>query len=249
MGIVRDTFSNDSSLHAQHPNKEYPLRYNHGELRNESKLELAYGLTVHKAQGSDFDTVLFILPKKAPTLSRELLYTGLTRYRERLILLIQEDTSNLYEFSKPATSDIRKRNTAMFETSVRTNEDVPYPENLIHVTTDGTMVRSKSEVIIANLFNEMRIKYEYEKPLSPEGTEGKRWPDFTIEHQNLDGEYYWEHLGMLHVPDYREDWEEKEAWYQEHGLEDRLITSRDTPEGAIDSTEIREKVREEILPD
>ncbi len=46
--------------------------------------ETAYALTVHKAQGSEFDEVLLILPDAAsPVLSRELLYTGITRARGR----------------------------------------------------------------------------------------------------------------------------------------------------------------------
>jgi len=48
----------------------YPRRIAEGEL------ELAYALTVHKSQGSDFDIVFLILPKTASTLSRELLWNA-----------------------------------------------------------------------------------------------------------------------------------------------------------------------------
>jgi exodeoxyribonuclease V alpha subunit len=45
--------------------------------------ETAYALTVHKSQGSEFDRVLLVLPDRdSPVLTRELLYTGLTRARE-----------------------------------------------------------------------------------------------------------------------------------------------------------------------
>ncbi|MBI3879702.1 MAG: exodeoxyribonuclease V subunit alpha [Verrucomicrobia bacterium] len=44
--------------------------------------ETVFAMTVHKSQGSEFDEVLLILPDAAsPVLSRELLYTGLTRAR------------------------------------------------------------------------------------------------------------------------------------------------------------------------
>lgn len=44
--------------------------------------ETAFALTVHKSQGSEFDRVLLILPDRmGPVLTRELLYTGLTRAR------------------------------------------------------------------------------------------------------------------------------------------------------------------------
>jgi exodeoxyribonuclease V alpha subunit len=49
--------------------------------------EGAFALTVHKAQGSEFDDVLLILPKRdARVLTRELLYTAVTRAREKVEL-------------------------------------------------------------------------------------------------------------------------------------------------------------------
>ena len=46
--------------------------------------ETAFALTVHKSQGSEFDEVLLILPERSsPVLTRELVYTGLTRARRR----------------------------------------------------------------------------------------------------------------------------------------------------------------------
>lgn len=45
--------------------------------------ETAFAMTVHKSQGSEFDRLLFILPdRENPLLTRELLYTGITRARE-----------------------------------------------------------------------------------------------------------------------------------------------------------------------
>ncbi|TSE34551.1 exodeoxyribonuclease V subunit alpha [Tepidimonas charontis] len=52
-------------------------------------LQTAFALTVHKAQGSEFDHVWLALPALAdsPLLTRELLYTGITRARQRLTLV------------------------------------------------------------------------------------------------------------------------------------------------------------------
>ena len=70
-------------------------------------LELAYALTIHKAQGSQFGAVFVILPKTSRLLSRELLYTALTRSRERLVLLIEGNDSGIsLELSKPERSDV-----------------------------------------------------------------------------------------------------------------------------------------------
>jgi len=49
--------------------------------------EAAYAMTVHKSQGSEFGRVLFILPDgDSPVLTRELIYTGLTRARSQVEL-------------------------------------------------------------------------------------------------------------------------------------------------------------------
>ena len=45
----------------------------------DAAIELAYAITIHKSQGSDFDTVFVVLPKTGRILSRELIYTALTR--------------------------------------------------------------------------------------------------------------------------------------------------------------------------
>ena len=47
--------------------------------------ETVYAMTVHKSQGSEFDQILLLLPPEGnPLLSRELLYTGITRARQRV---------------------------------------------------------------------------------------------------------------------------------------------------------------------
>ena len=47
----------------------------------------AYAMTVHKSQGSEFDRVLFILPDEdVAVMTRELIYTGLTRARSQVEL-------------------------------------------------------------------------------------------------------------------------------------------------------------------
>lgn len=54
--------------------------------------ETAYALTVHKSQGSEFERLLFILPDKdAPLLTRELLYTAITRARSTVELWCDEN--------------------------------------------------------------------------------------------------------------------------------------------------------------
>ena len=56
-------------------------------------VDTVYAMTVHKSQGSQFDTVAFLLPSPdSRILTRELLYTAVTRARERLILVGPESS-------------------------------------------------------------------------------------------------------------------------------------------------------------
>ena len=55
-------------------------------------VDTVYAMTVHKSQGSQFDVVAFLLPSvDSRVLTRELLYTAVTRARERLVLVGAED--------------------------------------------------------------------------------------------------------------------------------------------------------------
>jgi exodeoxyribonuclease V alpha subunit len=49
--------------------------------------ETAFATTIHKSQGSEFDNVLIVLPAQDnPILTRELLYTGITRARKEIYI-------------------------------------------------------------------------------------------------------------------------------------------------------------------
>jgi exodeoxyribonuclease V alpha subunit len=51
-------------------------------------VETVFAMTVHKSQGSEFEKVLLVMPKakELPLLTRELLYTGITRAKNQLLL-------------------------------------------------------------------------------------------------------------------------------------------------------------------
>lgn len=55
------------------------------------KHDTVYAMTVHKSQGSEFDHCAFILPDyPAPVLTKELIYTGITRAKNKLTLLCND---------------------------------------------------------------------------------------------------------------------------------------------------------------
>ena len=65
------------------------------------EIDTAYAITVHKSQGSEYDSVVVVLPPaQSPLVGRELLYTGVTRARQRL-LLVGDDASVRAAVSSP----------------------------------------------------------------------------------------------------------------------------------------------------
>ena len=82
----------------------------------EDNLELAYAITVHKSQGSEFRRVYFILPKrKKALLSRELFYTGLTRAKEHCTIFVEDDISPFLSLCRREFSQLSKINSSIFE--------------------------------------------------------------------------------------------------------------------------------------
>jgi hypothetical protein len=108
------------------------------------------------------------------------------------------------------------------------------------------MVRSKSEVIVANTLAGLGINYEYEKRLeNPHESNDSIRPDFTIHHNGK--VLYWEHLGMLQRSSYKANWEWRRSWYYKCGFGDSLIISRDGEDGSIDAQTIEAIARSRIL--
>ncbi len=75
-----------------------------------------------------------------------------------------------------------------------------YPEQLIHKSISGNLVRSKSEAIIDMLLFINKIPYRYECALHLGET--TIYPDFTIRHPKTGDIFYWEHFGLMDNPSY-----------------------------------------------
>ena len=74
------------------------------------QLEHAYAITIHKAQGSEFDVVILVVPQSSNMLlTRNLLYTGITRAKKLLIVI---GNKNLVEYMVN-NCDTKKRNTGL----------------------------------------------------------------------------------------------------------------------------------------
>jgi ATP-dependent exoDNAse (exonuclease V) alpha subunit len=184
---------------------------------NNNPLELAYALTVHKAQGSEFGKVFLVIPNPCFLLSREMLYTSLTRQKDKVILLYQGNAFDIKALASPLKSDALKRITNLFVKPELVEVEGQYLEkNLIHQASDGKMLRSKSELLIYQRLIDNNLNPLYEKKLTIKEVE--KLPDFTIENEESGEVYYWEHCGMLFDDEYKQRWEEKYQWYKENDI-------------------------------
>lgn len=203
--------------------KGYTYDFYGSDFREEgdAALELAYALTIHKAQGSQFGLVIVVLPEAHPILSRELIYTALTRHKDRVVVMHQGPRTLLKEFAAPHRSETARRMTNLVSDCrmvevPQVKGSIFLQEGLIYRTSRGLTVRSKSEWLICEEMAASGVAFEYEKPLKLAGQ--TRFPDFTIEDEISGRTYYWEHLGMLDRSDYRAAWERKLAWYRANGV-------------------------------
>jgi exodeoxyribonuclease V alpha subunit len=88
LGIIEDYDVRDKQLLVSYDGAI--VEYGADEL---DELTLSYAVSVHKAQGSEYDIVVVgLLPSHSRMLSRELFYTAITRARKKLILLSDEKT-------------------------------------------------------------------------------------------------------------------------------------------------------------
>lgn len=202
----------------------FTYQYRSGEFDGQESsppLELAYALTVHKTQGSEFGITFVVVPNPCRLLSREMLYTVLTRHKGKVVILHQGDFRELQRFSTDQASEVLGRMTNLFTSSIPVevrvgNRSLFLDSNLIYRTDHGELVRSKSEWIIADKLHAAGIDYQYEQPLVLDGVE--RFPDFTVVDDDSGSTWYWEHNGMLSNNDYRQRWERKLDAYRRQDI-------------------------------
>ena len=187
-------------------------------LKNQDEYELAYCITVHKSQGSEFEHTFVVIPDRSALLSRELVYTALTRSTGKVTLFLQTGTQHDILEGARRRSDIMPRLTSVFSP--------PEDHRGAYEPRKGVFVRSKTEYILFKELEDRGVDFAYEKPREFVVDDGKTIsfrPDFTI---RLGGkECYLEHLGMLDIQEYSEHWKRRRRIYEQNGLGDRLVTT------------------------
>lgn len=199
------------------PEAQYPLK----GIDNDENFDHAYAITVHKAQGSEFEKVFLVIPMKRGLLTKELVYTALTRAKDSVTMFLQSGQETNPLTVAIQNSAILSRNSSLFEPA----EDMKnkyWPSRTVGV-------RSKIEYIIFQHLAEAEEKgllsFKYEEELKVSGGDFTIHPDFTIK---IGSEtYYWEHLGLLDMEQYYNDWQTRLNLYRKLGLYERLITTDD----------------------
>jgi hypothetical protein len=189
--------------------------------------DLAYCITTHKSQGSGFDHTFIILPQKLSLLSRELVYTALTRSRQSATLFVQGDVK--VPFEKSILEKARRRSFIEFR---KTTLMLGAPFRYYSLEPEpGIFVESRIELMIYYSLMEAKKKlgaeqfqftYESMPVVNDQSVPIKT--DFTIHYNGKT--YFWEHLGRLSEKSYARKWKEiKLPTYQKFGMTDRLITT------------------------
>lgn len=112
-GVFNGEFGTIKKINEQEKNikiqfdDEKVVWYQFNELE---QIDLAYAITVHKAQGSEFDVVIMVVGQSAPMLlTRNLLYTGMTRAKKMLIIIGNKNTIDFMI----RNADNKRRNTGL----------------------------------------------------------------------------------------------------------------------------------------
>ncbi|WP_051226794.1 hypothetical protein [Butyrivibrio sp. MC2013] len=115
-------------------------------------------------------------------------------------------------------------------------------------SNDGIRVRSKSELIIANMLEQKGIPYRYEYPLILKGI-GTVRPDFTCLNIRTRKEYIWEHFGMMDNISYANKNIAKIESYELSGYfpGKNMIMTFETSQHAISSNIIKAMIEEYLV--
>ncbi len=106
MGTIREISNNDGEIKIKFEDGKEAI-YSYSDM---DQIEHSFAITVHKSQGSEFGTVVMPIFQAAPMLlTRNLLYTGMTRAKNRLVII-----GNPYTIDFMINNiNIKKRNTGL----------------------------------------------------------------------------------------------------------------------------------------
>ncbi|WP_051207559.1 hypothetical protein [Butyrivibrio sp. AE3006] len=187
--------------------------------------------------------------KLARVIKKEL--KEITKYLE---CIKENDISSIYE----GLSDKRKLLVKPLITSdeeyIKRWKEKPYDPmgfdegSAEYYSDSGIRVRSKSEIIIANMLEKYGVPYKYECPLKL-GKRGIVSPDFTCLNIRTRKEYIWEHFGMMDDENYANKNVAKINSYEESGyqLGKNMIMTFEASQQPINSNIIKNMITSWLL--
>lgn len=168
----------------------------------------------------------YVRVKRVEGLRREI---DRRQYQERMLKKLKRYLEQLHKclrhFQQKAAEVIETCEGELREATRREQEkegdriaaaQKPFGGGYRYRTLRGEYVRSKSEMLIANLLFAMGIPYRYEPRVVLGGREVSG--DFWVRSRLNGKEYYWEHYGMLDNEEYAEQAAEKQRKYRAAGF-------------------------------
>lgn len=159
----------------------------------------------------------------------EEIYESLNEYRKKLVIpWVITDEMYVEQWKKEA-----------YETNLY------YQEEKVYQTKNDELVRSKSEMLLADMYYELGIPYRYEAQLLLK-TGKKKYPDFTLLNPKTREVIYHEHLGLMSNEEYRQSNMEKLNEYRRNGifLGKNLFVTYEGEGSYLNIREIKKMVKE-----
>ena len=127
-------------------------------------------------------------------------------------------------------------------------EPMAINDNIEFVSANGVKVRSKSELIIANMLEKNGVCYRYEYPITLKGL-GTVRPDFFCLNKRTGKEYVWEHFGMMDNIAYANKNINKIQIYEQNGFlaGKNLIMTFESSMYPLNSSTIKSMIEEYLI--
>jgi len=161
----------------------------------------------------------------------EAAYDSLNRYKQELVTSLEDE---------------KAKRIALWNAE-------QYEKMSIDATTEfysnnGIRVRSKSELIIANMLEQYDVPYKYEKPIILKGI-GTVHPDFTCLNTRTHKEIVWEHFGMMDNEAYASKNIVKLNTYNQNGyyIGKNMIASFETSQNPLSSRFVKAMIEEYLI--
>lgn len=233
------------------------LYYYHQHMKIEDEKTCKWTREYIKKEKAELATVL--AEKQYYIMIKPILEKQLQEMKRFIHLFPQNKTEEIYDslceerrnLFVPVNLEVKKIQKAWLDEKYE--QASMYSEHLKYETEQGEVVRSKSELIIANLLyqNKNHLLYKYERPLEVKA-DGKIkiiYPDFSILNIHTGKIKYWEHAGKMDNPCYADEFVKKFNTYSANGLlpgRDVLLTF-ETSEYPLDIKNVKRIVNEELL--